>query len=74
MVTTQRCGRKSGSLNPRLRAYYLFIYKQVNALLALAGGWPDPSDGAAVPGDIYSEVVTPQLEWRALNFMLVVCM
>ena len=26
MVTTQRCGRKSGSLNPRPRAYYLFIY------------------------------------------------
>ena len=26
MVTTQRCGEKSGSLNPRPRAYYLFIY------------------------------------------------
>ena len=26
MVTAQCCGRTSGSLNPRLRAYYLFIY------------------------------------------------
>ena len=26
LVTTQRCGRKSGSLNPRLRAYCLSIY------------------------------------------------
>ena len=33
MVTAQCCGRTSGSLNPRPRAYYLFIYYRMLPLM-----------------------------------------
>ena len=39
MVTAQCCGRTSGSLNPRPRAYYLFIYLSRTPCPAIGLRW-----------------------------------
>ena len=53
MVTAQCCGRTSGSLNPRPRAYYLFIYLYCGPLRTIAvGGY----DGFILGTDDHSRI------------------